>query len=101
VRAIAYAELRPDEVGALGIAADTTAWPGLNELESLGLFDTWSELEGWWRAQLGALATQIGEGHAAVTPRVSNPPPCRTCCLQPLCRIRSTSFLDTLNDTDE
>lgn len=101
VRAIAYAELRPDQVSALGIAADTAAWPGLKELASLGLFDSWSELEGWWRAQLGALAAQIGEGHAAVTPRASNPPPCRTCCLQPLCRIRSTPFLDTLSDADE
>ncbi len=101
VRAIAYAEVRPDEVRARGIASDAAAWPELKELASLGLFDSWTELEEWWRAHLGALATEVREGKASVTPRASHPVPCRTCCLQPLCRIQSTSFLDALGETNE
>ena len=101
VRAIAYGELRPDEVRARGIASDAAAWPELKELASLGLFDSWSELEEWWRAHLGALATEVREGRASVTPRAAHPVPCRTCCLQPLCRIQSTSFLDALGETNE
>jgi len=100
VRAIAYAELCPDEVCALGVAADSAAWPGLKELATVGAFGNWDALEAWWRTSLGALAVEIGEGRASVTPRVS-PVPCRTCCLQPLCRIQSTRFLDALDDANE
>jgi len=98
VRAIAYAELCPDEVRALGVAADTAAWPGLKELAEVGAVEDWNALEAWWRTSLGALATEIAEGRANVTPRATHPIPCRTCRLQPLCRIQSTRFLDALGD---
>jgi probable DNA repair protein len=87
VRAAAYAQLRPEGVVAVGLAADARAWPGLT-LVSACKFDDWQALETRWRLQLGALASEIAAGHAVVSPR-SKPLACRTCCLQPLCRIQS------------
>jgi len=87
VRAAAYAQLRPDAVAAVGLAADANAWPALTRVSACKL-DGWQALEAWWRWQLGALASEIASGNAIVSPRQS-PLACRTCCLQPLCRIQS------------
>ncbi len=87
VRAAAYAQLRPDAVTAVGLAADANAWPALTPVSACKL-DGWQALEAWWRSQLGALASEIASGNAIVSPRQS-PLACRTCCLQPLCRIQS------------
>lgn len=88
VRAVAYARLCPGAVAALGLAADQKAWPGLDAVASIGPSRDWRALESWWRSRLGALAAEIAQGHAAVTPR-SAPSPCRTCGLQAVCRIES------------
>ncbi|HEY2968672.1 MAG TPA: PD-(D/E)XK nuclease family protein [Casimicrobiaceae bacterium] len=88
VRAVAYAQLYPGEVVALGLAADAKAWPGLDAVASIGPSGDWRALESWWRSRLGALAAEIAHGHAAVTPR-SAPSPCRNCGLQAVCRIES------------
>ena len=87
VRAAAYAQLRPDAVAAVGLAGDAGAWPGLTEVSTCNFAD-WAALEAWWRSQLGALAAEIASGRAVVSPRQS-PLACRTCGLQPLCRIQS------------
>jgi hypothetical protein len=88
VRAVAYAQLCPGTVAPAGLAADASAWPGLDAVASLGLHRDWRGLEAWWDAQLGALAEEIARGHAAVTPRVK-PSPCKNCRLQAVCRIES------------
>jgi ATP-dependent helicase/nuclease subunit B len=100
VRAVAYAQLKPDAIAAVGLAADENAWPGLTELPALGTFRDWSALESWWRTQLGALASEIATGWAAVAPR-RYPSPCRYCELQSLCRIDSVQLADDEDRTDE
>lgn len=99
VRAAAYAQLRPDAVVAVGLAADADAWPALTVVSKCNLAD-WAALETWWRAQLGALAAEIASGDAVVRPRQS-PLACRTCCLQPLCRIQSVRNLAEQGLDDE
>ena len=88
VRAVAYVQLCPGDVCAAGLAADEDAWPGLAAVTSVGPRGDWRALELWWQARLGALAQEIAEGHATVTPRAS-PSPCRNCGLQAVCRIES------------
>jgi ATP-dependent helicase/nuclease subunit B len=99
VRAAAYAQLRPDAVEAVGLAADPAAWPKLADV-SKGMHGTWQELEAWWRASLGALALEIASGHALVSPR-QKPLACLTCGLQPLCRIQSVRNLAEQVPDDE
>jgi hypothetical protein len=88
VRAVVYAQLCPGEVVSAGLAADVDAWPGLAAVSSVGPRGDWPALESWWSRRLGALAAEIAQGHAAVTPRES-PLPCRSCGLHAVCRIES------------
>jgi ATP-dependent helicase/nuclease subunit B len=99
VRAAAYAQLRPDAVSTVGLVADESAWPGLTHISACNFAD-WQALEAWWRSQLGALASEIASGNAIVSPRRS-PLACRTCCLQPLCRIQSVRNLVEQSLDDE
>jgi len=98
LRALVYAQLRADEVQAVGVAADALAWPGLAELSQLK-FNDWPALEAWWAAHLGALAGEIAAGRATVSPRFY-PSTCRTCGLQALCRIESARVKDGANADD-
>jgi probable DNA repair protein len=91
VRAVAYGQLRTDAIGAIGLAADDEAWPALTLVGDTGVAADWSAIEKWWHRHLGALATEIAEGAASVTPRES-PSPCRSCGFQALCRIDSVRF---------
>jgi ATP-dependent helicase/nuclease subunit B len=102
VRAAAYAQLRPDAVAAVGLAADASAWPALSQVTQVSgcKLDDWQALEAWWRSQLVALAAEIAAGNAVVSPR-QKPLACRTCCLQPLCRIQSVRNLVEQNLDDE
>jgi probable DNA repair protein len=88
VRAVAYVQLCPGAVSAAGLSADEEAWPELTAVASVGPRSDWAALETWWQASLAALAAEIAEGYAPVTPRAS-PSPCRICGLQAICRIES------------
>jgi probable DNA repair protein len=99
VRAAAYAQLRPNDVDAVGLAADPDAWPGLDDVAK-SVHGDWQVLEAWWRSRLGALASEIALGNAIVSPRVS-PLACRTCGMQPLCRIQSVRNLAEQGLDDE
>jgi len=88
VRAVAYAQLRPGEMKAVGLAADANAWPALPEpvaARGVGLAD-WRAVEERWRNTLDALATEVREGVAAVAPRDVRVT-CQRCGMQSLCRI--------------
>ncbi len=99
VRAALYAELRPDAVAPVGIAADPDAWPGLTDVRKT-IHGNWAALEAWWRTQLGSLAWEIGMGDAAVRPR-QHPLACNTCQLHALCRIQSVRNLAEEDHDDE
>jgi len=101
VRALAYAQLRPGEMKAIGLAAEESAWPrlsGLRTLRTPGLED-WPALDARWRDTLGALAVEVLAGHAAVAPR-DVIETCRRCGLQPLCRIGTAAGRVELEDGD-
>lgn len=101
VRALAYAQLRPGEMKAVGLAEDEAAWPrlvGPSDLRNPGLAD-WRAVELRWRHTLGAMATEVREGRAAVAPRDAIET-CRRCGLQSLCRIGGTIADREVEDGD-
>ena len=100
VRAIAFAQFKPEDIAALGLAAASGAWPALTQLSKFGRFRNWAAMESWWRTQLGALAREIAGGWAAAIPRKS-PSPCRQCKLQSLCRIDSAQVVDDEDPEDD
>jgi RecB family exonuclease len=100
LRAIAFAQFKPEDIAAIGLAADSGAWPALTQLSKAGRFRNWGAMESWWRTHLGALACEIAGGWAAVTPRKS-PSPCRLCKLQSLCRIDSVEIVDDEDREDD
>jgi hypothetical protein len=84
----------------VGLSADEDAWPELAAAASVGPHGGWPGLETWWQVRLGALAAEIAEGHAPVTPRTS-PSPCRSCGLQAICRIESARRTQDADAGDE
>lgn len=91
VRAAAYGQVKAGAIKSLGIAADATAWPALATAGAVpgaaaeGL-DSWAAIEAWWGDKLGALATEVRDGYAAVSPRDPNKT-CANCGLQAFCRV--------------
>ncbi|MEP6657888.1 MAG: PD-(D/E)XK nuclease family protein, partial [Betaproteobacteria bacterium] len=119
VRAVAYVQLRPDAITAMGLAADVAAWPGLTAVTqrsgaaagtgatsattgpthaSEPAFADWSAVEAWWQLHLGAAASAYAAGQAGVTPRESAT--CRRCGRQLLCRIGGPSNTDGASAPD-
>ena len=86
LKAVAYAKLKAGEIRPIGLVAEKEAWPELTAVAKLAEPNTWAGVEHRWRAQLTNIATEFRDGVATVTPR-DNGAPCRTCGLQPLCRI--------------
>jgi probable DNA repair protein len=92
IRAAAYAQLKAGDLSVRGIAADADAWPGLavpQRIRGAGLED-WQAVEVHWARALEALAIEVREGHATVTPRDVDTT-CRICRLWALCRIGAPS----------
>ncbi len=80
--AIAFAQVKAGEMKFTALAADETLLPVKKSLPDLG----WDAQLGEWRRVLARLAMRFAAGEAAVQPK--NPPTtCRSCDLQPLCRI--------------
>ena len=119
VRAVAYVQLRPDSIGAVGLAADARAWPALTEIGALrgvvaGMdamdtavdgsaaappaFADWTAVEAWWQLHLGVVAGAYAAGHAGVAPR--DPATCGRCGRQILCRIGRPSDPDDMSGRD-
>ena len=88
IRAAVYAQLRAGDLNVRGIAADADAWPALAMPQRIRgtTLEDWHAVETHWMRALHALAIEVREGHAAVTPRDTETT-CRTCRLWALCRI--------------
>ncbi len=99
MRAAAYAKLKVGEIAPVGIAAEEALWPDLTAIADLREPNTWAGVEQRWHAQLTNLAVELREGVATVTPR-DNGAPCRTCGLQPLCRIEAAGLRTLAVDDD-
>ena len=102
IRAAAYAQLKAGELGVRGISADSAAWPALpapRAVRGIAL-DDWSSAEVYWTRVLEALATEVQQGHAPVTPRDTKTT-CRVCRLWSLCRIGTPTIGDPPEDGDD
>lgn len=99
LRAAAYAKLKVGEIRPLGIVADKEDWPDLTAVARLGAPSTWTGVEHAWQVLLTPLAIELRDGVATVTPR-DNGVPCRTCGLQPLCRIEEAGLHTIAADDD-
>ncbi len=88
VRGVAYAQLKAGEIGVIGLAADSGAWPGLDVTgNARGVPGAWTDVETGFATRLGALADAFRSGDAAVAPRGAAA--CRVCELKTLCRVRA------------
>ena len=87
--AVAYAQLRPGDLKAIGVAADVDSWPALIAVGATPANGGWTAFEDWWREHLTPLALEISRGVAYVAPRDGDST-CSRCDLAALCRIRST-----------
>ena len=68
-------------------------------MAKLGEPNTWGGVELRWEVVLTSLAVELRDGVATVTPR-DNGAPCRTCGLQPLCRIETAGLRTIAADDD-
>jgi hypothetical protein len=85
-----------------GLAADEFTWPGLkvpSMIRTAGLAD-WHAVEAQWAESLGAIASEVVAGAAAVAPR-DRRKTCTHCGLQPLCRIGTLAIEDQESERDE
>ncbi len=99
VRAAAYARLKVGEIAPVGLVADKALWPDLTDIADLREPSTWEGVAHRWQEQITSLAVELRDGVATVTPR-DNGAPCRTCGLQPLCRIEAAGLHTLAVDDD-
>lgn len=93
VTALAYGQLKPGEVKAVGLAAERSQWPGLmqpGDVKGVVLAD-WEAARSHWEAALTGLAQAFGAGHAPVAPRDNIA--CQWCHLHAVCRIAAVAEL--------
>ena len=89
VAALAFAKLRADESGFLGVARMDGIAPGikmLSEMKAAREFDSWGGLLANWKVVLDALGQEFRGGEARVAPK-HGLKTCKTCDLGPLCRV--------------
>jgi ATP-dependent helicase/nuclease subunit B len=87
VRAMAYGRLKADEIAVVGFAADLAQWGALQDAAKQREPAGWQGIERFFHERLPAIAGEIRDGLASVTPRAPPNSPCRICCRQSLCRI--------------
>ena len=92
VSAVAFAKLQPGAMKFSGFSMNEKEIPGVKPANS------WSGLIHSWKTELGSLASGFAAGDARVDPK-RGLATCRTCDLQPLCRVHER--LNALTDTDE
>jgi probable DNA repair protein len=101
VAALAYAQLKPGQVKAVGIADAEGTWPGLpaaQDLRRAGVVD-WDDAQRRLAGSIAVLAQAAHEGDARIVPR--EPQVCRRCALMPLCRKAAADEADDGGDDAE
>ncbi|MBY6204188.1 PD-(D/E)XK nuclease family protein [Halomonas denitrificans] len=100
--ALAFARLRPDDLGFDGLARNDVGARGVAELAGLGGawkgVDDFDALLADWRTALDALAEDFAAGAATVDPREAKV--CGDCHLHALCRIHERDPLAGSADTE-
>jgi probable DNA repair protein len=87
--AVAFAQVRAGNMKFVGLARDEDLLPGVRtpgQAARSGAKPDWPAQVAAWRAEIGRLAREFGDGNAAVRPK-RPAHTCRGCGLQPLCRI--------------
>jgi RecB family exonuclease len=99
LKAVAYAKLKAGDTRPVGLVAEKEAWPELTAVAKLAEPNTWAGVEQRWQTQLTNIVAEVRDGVATVTPR-DNGAPCRTCGLQPLCRIEAAGLRPLASDDE-
>lgn len=89
VDALAFARVRPGELGFAGLARDGRLLPGVPSVEKhrgAKAFGSWDGLNAAWRSELEALGREFASGVACVTPK-NGTATCRQCDQQVFCRV--------------
>ncbi|SFW25099.1 PD-(D/E)XK nuclease family protein [Nitrosovibrio sp. Nv17] len=87
--ALAFAQVRPGDMRWIALARDADLLPGTGVWSGPRLDErhgSWETLVDAWRSDLARIAAGFRDGDARVDPKVPSHT-CRTCDLQPLCRI--------------
>jgi ATP-dependent helicase/nuclease subunit B len=90
VSALAFVQLRAQEVAFKGLAREAGVLPGVPTLAASTFareHADWAQLMESWRATLTRLAHEYLSGAAPVAPK-NYPDTCGHCDLKPLCRVR-------------
>ncbi|NEZ04694.1 hypothetical protein G4Y73_11075 [Wenzhouxiangella sp. XN201] len=100
--AIAFARLRPDNMGFDGLAEVDAGIDGVQVIGEIKGRSKFSEVESWpslvadWRGHLDDLAADFLAGHSQVEPRDNQV--CKYCHLHALCRINERVILPEADD---
>jgi probable DNA repair protein len=90
--ALVFGRVKAGQCGFVGLARDKDMLPGVTALADSRLaagIESWAALQTGWRQMLVRLASEFGEGRAAVDPRDDNV--CADCEQKPLCRIHEVN----------
>ena len=99
--ALAFARIRPEQMGFDGLAEVNAGMPGVEVIGKIRRqpfkdIESWQALLKDWQSSLTSLADDFTAGRAEVDPRA--PDVCRYCHLQSLCRIDERVMLREASD---
>jgi RecB family exonuclease len=101
VAALAYAQLKPGQVAAVGLADDPATWPGLPAAGALrrARVADWDEARVTMRDALAKLAQDLHDGDAGIRPRDAKV--CGRCAFLSLCRRADVEEADAADGDAE
>ena len=92
VSAVAYGRLKAGELAVVGITAHPAHVARARKMRASARMPRAGPASTrFWRERLPAIAAEMREGVATVTPRGPKNPPCRVCRRQSFCRIRAAA----------
>lgn len=86
IEAASFAQVARNQCGFVGVASDGDLLPRVRT--SIGEIEDWHSWRGHWRTALDAIAIEVRDGLASVTPMKGA---CAYCDLKPLCRVEQVS----------